>query len=137
MVLDVLAELGVILLLVEVGMQMDLADLRAVGGSALSVAVLGVAAPFVGGFAVMSALGADFGIALFLGAALTATSVGITAGVFTELRMVATVEARTVLGAAVADDVVGLLALTVVGAVVAGAGLSATGMAATIAREGS
>jgi len=56
----------VILLLVEVGMQMDLADLRAVGGSALSVAVLGVAAPLVGGFAIMSALGADFGIALFL-----------------------------------------------------------------------
>ena len=135
-VLDVLAELGVILLLVEVGMQMDLADLRAVGGSALSVAVLGVAAPLVGGFAVMSALGADFGIALFLGAALTATSVGITARVFTELRMVATVEARTVLGAAVADDVIGLLALTVVGAIVAGAGLSATGMAATIALAG-
>ena len=131
-VLDVLAELGVILLLVEVGMQMDLADLRAVGSSALLVAVLGVAAPLVGGFAVMVALGADPGIAVFLGAALTATSVGITARVFTELRMVATVEARTVLGAAVADDVIGLLALTVVGAAVAGAGLSATGMAGTV-----
>ena len=136
LVLEVLAELGVILLLVEVGMQMDLADLRAVGGSALSVALLGVAAPLVGGVAVMSALGAEFGIALFLGASLTATSVGITARVFRELRMVSAVEARTVLGAAVADDVIGLLALTVVIAVVAGGGLSAIGTVGTVALAG-
>ena len=112
--LNVLGELGVILLLLGVGMEMDLAGLGAVGRSAMSVACVGVVVPMAGGFAVASALGHSDNQSLFIGAALAATSVGITARVFSDLRALATVEARTVLAAAVADDVLGLVILTVV-----------------------
>ena len=113
-VLRVLGELGVILLLLEVGLQMDLAELGAVGRASLLVATIGVAVPFVLGFAVASGFGHTGNTALFVGAALTATSVGITARVFGDLRALTSAEARTVLGAAVADDVMGLVILTVV-----------------------
>ena len=112
--LNVLGELGVILLLLGVGMEMDLAGLGAVGRSAMSVACVGVVVPMAGGFAVALALGHSDNQSLFIGAALAATSVGITARVFSDLRALATVEARTVLAAAVADDVLGLVILTVV-----------------------
>lgn len=121
-VLSTLAELGVILLLLEVGMHMDLRELRAVGSSALAVAVVGVAIPFASGIAIGSMFGLDRNQSLFVGAALTATSVGITARVFGELKKLATVEARTVLGAAVADDVIGLIILTVVTRIATGEG---------------
>ncbi len=121
-VLSTLAELGVILLLLEVGMHMDLRELRAVGSSAMSVAVVGVVIPFGAGIGVGSLFGLDRNQSLFVGAALTATSVGITARVFGELRKLATVEARTVLGAAVADDVIGLIILTVVTRLATGEG---------------
>lgn len=113
-VLHVLAELGVILLLLDVGMEMNLRELAAVGRASLAVAVVGVVLPFVTGWGGASILGMSGHEALFVGAALTATSVGITARVFGDLRALATVEARTVLGAAVADDVIGLVILTVV-----------------------
>lgn len=113
-VLRVLGELGVILLLLDVGLEMDIGELAAVGRAALAVAAIGVVLPMAGGIAAASALGMSANEALFVGAALTATSVGITARVFGDLRMLATVEARTVLGAAVADDVMGLVILTVV-----------------------
>ena len=113
-VLRVLGELGVILLLLEVGLEMDLGELGAVGRASLSVASVGVAVPFALGFGTGLAFGMDGNEALFVGAALTATSVGITARVFGDLRALASVEARTVLGAAVADDVMGLVILTVV-----------------------
>ena len=113
-VLRVLGELGVILLLLEVGLEMDLGELGAVGRASVSVATVGVAVPFALGFGTGHALGMDGNEALFVGAALTATSVGITARVFGDLRALASVEARTVLGAAVADDVMGLVILTVV-----------------------
>jgi Kef-type K+ transport system membrane component KefB len=113
-VLRVLGELGVILLLLEVGLQMDLAELGAVGRASMLVATVGVAAPFALGFAVASGFGHTGNTALFVGAALTATSVGITARVFGDLRALTSTEARTVLGAAVADDVMGLVILTVV-----------------------
>jgi len=112
--LRVLGEIGVILLLLQVGMGMDLRELGAVGRASISVAVIGVVVPTVTGFGVAAAFGYDPKISLFLGAALAATSVGITARVFSDLRALATVEARTVLGAAVADDVLGLVILTVV-----------------------
>ena len=112
--LQVLGEIGVILLLLQVGMEMDLGELGAVGRASVSVAVVGVVVPMVGGFGVSELFGYDAKTALFLGAALAATSVGITARVFSDLRALATVEARTVLGAAVADDVLGLVILTVV-----------------------
>jgi Kef-type K+ transport system membrane component KefB/predicted amino acid-binding ACT domain protein len=112
--LQVLGEIGVILLLLQVGMEMDLGELGAVGRASVSVAVVGVAVPMVAGFGVSELFGYDANTALFLGAALAATSVGITARVFSDLRALASVEARTVLGAAVADDVLGLVILTVV-----------------------
>ena len=117
-VLRVLGELGVILLLLEVGMEMDLRELRSVGRASVSVATVGVVVPFIAGFGVGRAYGMDGNEALFVAAALTATSVGITARVFGDLRALASVEARTVLGAAVADDVMGLVILTVVTRVV-------------------
>ncbi len=113
-VLRVLGELGVILLLLQVGLEMDLVELGKVGRSSLSVAVVGVVAPLVLGLAAMELVGDEFNTALFVAAALTATSVGITARVFGDLRALATTEARIVLGAAVADDVIGLVVLTVV-----------------------
>jgi len=113
-VLRTLGEIGVILLLLEVGMEMNLSELGRVGRASLTVASVGVVAPLVLGAGAMQLLGHDFNTSLFIGAALTATSVGITARVFGDLRALATTEARIVLGAAVADDVMGLVVLTVV-----------------------
>jgi Kef-type K+ transport system membrane component KefB len=121
----VLGEIGVILLLLQVGMEMDLEELTAVGRSALSVALIGVAVPMASGFAVGQLLGYGTNTSLFLGAALAATSVGITARVFSDLRALASVEARTVLGAAVVDDVLGLVILTVVVRIVSEGSVSA------------
>ena len=133
-VLHTLGEIGVILLLLEVGMQMDLRELRNVGRASLLVATAGVAVPFALGYVVAAALGLDGDQALFTAAALTATSVGITARVFGDLRALATVEARTVLGAAVADDVIGLVILTVVVRLVTGDGrVSVTSVGSVIA----
>ncbi|MEP6661190.1 MAG: cation:proton antiporter [Acidimicrobiales bacterium] len=117
-VLRVLAEVGVILLLLQVGLEMDLGELGSVGRASLSVATVGVIVPFGAGIGTGLAFGLGANEALFVGAALTATSVGITARVFGDLRALASVEARTVLGAAVADDVIGLVILTVVTRVV-------------------
>ncbi|MEI7593005.1 MAG: cation:proton antiporter [Actinomycetes bacterium] len=113
-VLTALGGLGVLLLLFDVGTEMDVADLRLVGRAAITVGVIGVAVPFALGAAVVLAFGLSGNQALFVGAAMTATSVGITARVFGDLKALATIEARTVLGAAVADDVIGLVILTVV-----------------------
>lgn len=122
-----LGEIGVILLLMQVGLEMDLAELGRVGRSAILVAVIGIVVPFAAGFGVAAGFGQSGKIALFIGAALTATSVGITARVLGDLRALATSEARIVLGAAVADDILGLVILTVVVKVVTegsiGAGL--------------
>ena len=112
--IGVLAEVGVLLLLFLVGMEMDLIDLRRVGGVATSVAVIGVVIPFATGFGVALAFGQPSKTAVFIGAALTATSVGITARVFGDLGTLSAPESRIVLGAAVVDDVLGLVILTVV-----------------------
>ena len=127
-VLHVLAELGVILLLLEVGLEMDIAELGAVGRASLTVAVIGIVAPMAMGIGTGLAFGMEGNEALFVGAALTATSVGITARVFGDLRALATVEARTVLGAAVADDVLGLVILTVVVRLVTAGSVSIAGV---------
>ncbi len=118
--ISMLAEIGVLLLLLSVGMEMDLAELGKVGAAAMAVAVVGVALPFAAGAGAAFGFGMDGNAAIFFGAALTATSVGITARVFGDLRALATVEARIVLGAAVADDVLGLIILTVVVKLVTG-----------------
>ncbi|MFM7409300.1 MAG: cation:proton antiporter [Actinomycetota bacterium] len=116
--LFLLAELGAILLLMQVGMEIDIGELRSVGRSALTVAIIGVSLPLILGSAAGLALGESGNTALFIGATLTATSVGITARVFGDLRALSTKEARVVLGAAVADDVLGLIILTIVTRVV-------------------
>lgn len=113
-VLRTLGEIGVILLLLDVGMEMDLGELAKVGRASLSVATIGVVAPILLGLGAMQVLGDGFNTSLFIGAALTATSVGITARVFGDLHAFGSIEARVVLGAAVADDVMGLVVLTVV-----------------------
>ena len=118
--LRVLAEIGAILLLFEVGVESDLFQLLAVGWSSLLVATLGVIAPMVLGYIVSSQLlpDASWLTHLFVGGTLTATSVGITARVLKDLGKASTKEARIILGAAVADDVIGLVVLAVVSGLV-------------------
>lgn len=120
-----LGEIGVILLLFQVGLEMDLGEMAKVGKPAFVVAIIGVAVPFAAGFGVAASFGEDTKVALFIGAALTATSVGITARVLGDLRALALRESRIVLGAAVADDVLGLVILTVVVKVVTEGSISA------------
>src|SRR5678815_2475675 len=119
-----LAELGVIILLFEVGLESDLREMVEVGWSSLLVAVLGVIAPFFLGWAVSAYLIPDEPrlVHIFIGATLCATSVGITARVFKDLGKLATREARIILGAAVIDDVLGLLILAVVAGAIRAAG---------------
>ncbi len=125
----VLAEIGVVLLLFEVGLETDLEELLRVGAPALAVALVGMALPFAGGYALTRALGYEVLTAVFVGAALTATSIGITARVLSELKVLATREGQIILGAAILDDVLGLIVLAIVskvaehGALEAGAAL--------------
>ncbi len=117
-----LSELGVVILLFQIGLESNLQEMKKVGVKALVVAVLGVVAPFVLGTYIVGPYffpGQSFNTYLFLGATLTATSVGITARVFKDLKKIKTKEAKIVLGAAVIDDVLGLLILAVVSAIVA------------------
>jgi len=111
-----LAELGVIILLFEVGLESDLKEMMEVGWSSLLVAVVGVVAPFFLGWLVSAYFIPEEPrlVHIFIGATLCATSVGITARVFKDLGKLATREARIILGAAVLDDVLGLLILAVV-----------------------
>ena len=127
-----IAELGVLLLLVQVGMEMDLTELGRVGRASMTVAMIGVAVPFALGGLVGLGFGESGNTALFVGAALTATSVGITARVFGDLKALATTEARIVLGAAVADDVLGLIILTVVVKIVTDGDVDALSIMGTI-----
>lgn len=127
-ILQVLAEIGVVILLFEIGLETDLRALFRVGGSATGVAFAGVSIPFALGFLYwVSPLGnRDFDLVapsttgIFVGAALTATSVGITARVLTDLNALGSVEARLIIGAAVIDDVIGLVLLGLVSALAAG-----------------
>jgi Kef-type K+ transport system membrane component KefB len=113
-ILQQISEIGAVLLLFEVGLECDIDELFKVGREAMWVACVGVAAPFAMGFLVANALGQKTPQAIFVGAALTATSVGITARVFSDLSALQMREARIVLGAAVADDVIGLIILATV-----------------------
>jgi len=113
-VYEVMAELGLVVLLFFVGLETRLDDLLRVGPRSLTVAVLGVALPFTLGTAFMAFTDHPNTEALFVGAALVATSVGITARVLRDLGVLASKEARIILGAAVADDILALLMLTAV-----------------------
>ncbi len=132
-VLHLLSELGVVLLLFLIGLETDLHRLLSVGGAAVSVAVAGVALPFVAGYGVGAFLGYPTTVAVFLGAALTATSVGITARVLSDLGHLKTDESQVILGAAVVDDVLGLVLLSVISTVAAGERLTTAGVARTFA----
>jgi len=116
-----IAELGVIVLLLQIGLETRLKDLVAVGPTAAAVGVVGIFLPFLlGAFLVGPLLlpGLERNTYLFLGATLAATSVGITGRVFRDLGRLDTPEARIVLGAAVIDDVLGLVILAVVSSLV-------------------
>lgn len=114
-VISVLSEIGVIILLFEIGLESDLKELLRVGPQAAVVAVVGVVVPFAAGTAGLIGL---FGIptipAVFAGAALTATSIGITAKVLAELQRLSSAEGQIIIGAAVLDDVLGIIVLAVV-----------------------
>ena len=115
-VISALAELGVIILLFEVGLQSDLGEMLEVGWSSLSVAIAGVVVPFFLGWGVSAYFlpSEPTLVHIFIGATLCATSVGITARVLKDLDALRSREARIILGAAVIDDVLGLLVLAVV-----------------------
>ena len=114
-VVSVLAELGVIILLFEIGLESELRELTKVGYQAAVVAVVGVVVPFLAGTVGLIALFHTPTIpAIFAGAALTATSIGITSKVLSELGHLKSREGQIIVGAAVIDDVLGIIVLAVV-----------------------
>ena len=127
-IITFLAELGVVILLFQIGLESNIHKMRKVGGRALLVAIIGVVAPFLLGTYIVGPLllpGLASHAYLFLGAALSATSVGITARVFRDLRKLQSPESQIVLGAAVFDDVIGLIILAVISALVTVGAVSA------------
>ena len=142
-VIHLLAEVGVAVLLFEIGLETDLKEMFRVGGASASVAVVGVALPFLLGYLYWLFADPNIGahpegishgmVSVFVGATLTATSVGITARVLTDLKLMHRAESRIIIGAAVIDDVLGLVILAVVSGLAAGAALSLVGIATTFA----
>jgi Kef-type K+ transport system membrane component KefB len=147
-VVDALSRIGVILLLFEVGLESTVQQMLKVGWSSLAVASLGIAAPFALGYGVSrlsihrlpsELLASSPGLSLeyvhlFIGAVLCATSVGITARVFKDLGKLHLKEARIILGAAVIDDVMGLILLAVISSIVAAAETGTAMQVGTIIR---
>ncbi len=139
-IITILAELGVLVLLFEIGLETDLREMRKVGGSAIAVALVGVVLPFLAGYLYWINVphgmgeGSTLGTAaVFIGAALTATSVGITARVLSDLGNLSSMEGRIIIGAAVLDDVLGLVILTVVSGIAAGGTMSPYSVARILA----
>ncbi len=112
--LQMMAQIGVTLLLFEIGLESDMRALLRVGWQSLLVGLIGMIAPFGLGLAVMLASGAGMMTAVFVGAALTATSIGITINVLQELKQLKTKAGQTILGAAILDDILGVVVLSVV-----------------------
>lgn len=127
-VMHALGELGVLILLFQIGLHTDLRSLAKVGPTALLSGGVGVVLPFVGGFGVSRMLGVEPLAAIVVGASLTATSIGISARVLSDLGQLKTPEGQVVIGAAVFDDVIGLIILSVVASMVAGSDLSVAGV---------
>jgi Kef-type K+ transport system membrane component KefB len=130
-VLHLLAEVGVVILLFEIGLETNLRKLLRVGGASAAVAIVGVVLPFALGYAVCWALGLGNPVAVVAGATLTATSVGITARVLADLNRLQEPESQIVLGAAVIDDVIGLVILAVVSGLTQGQEVTLLGVAQT------
>jgi Kef-type K+ transport system membrane component KefB len=114
LVYQTIAELGLVVLLFSVGLETALDELLAAGPRAVGVAILGVMLPFAMGAGFMAATGSDTAESLFVGAALAATSIGITARVLRELGILELAEANIIIGAAVIDDILALVVLTAV-----------------------
>jgi Kef-type K+ transport system membrane component KefB len=130
-VIHSLGQLGVMVLLFEIGLHTDVRALLNVGGAALAVAVVGVALPFAFGYGVCAALGLGVVPSIVAGAALTATSISISARTLSDLGHLNTSEGQIVLGAAVIDDVIGLIILSVVAGIVGGVSVSVGSIALT------
>ena len=128
--LQIVAEVGVILLLFEVGLESHLSELLEVGLSAMLVAILGVVAPLGLGYWVSAYFlaGEPWYVHLFVGGTLAATSVGITARVLQDLKKIESKESRIILGAAVVDDVLGLIILAVISGIVTSIGAGGEGV---------
>ena len=124
-----LAQLGIVLLLFMIGLNTELEELIRVGGAAVVVAIAGVVLTFAGGFAIGRLLHLPYLVAVFLGGSVTATSVGISARVLADLGHLRDREAQVILGAAVVDDIIGVLLLTLIGAIAEGGGVSAYAIA--------
>jgi Kef-type K+ transport system membrane component KefB len=130
-VIHLLAEVGVVLLLFQIGLETNLPRLLKVGPAAAAVAVTGVVVPFALGYLVALLLGLETLPAVVCGAALTATSVGITARVLSDLGRLQEPESQIVLGAAVIDDIIGLIILAVVANIMAGGELTVASVGIT------
>ena len=115
MVVDTVAQMGVVVLLFMVGLETRPDELYCVGTDAVLVGVLGVALPFAAGWGYMALTGAPLSEQLFIATALVATSVGITARVLRDKGLIDTRAARIIIGAAVIDDILGMLILAIVG----------------------
>ncbi|MBO7352465.1 MAG: cation:proton antiporter [Candidatus Methanomethylophilaceae archaeon] len=114
-VIYTLAELGVIFLLFSVGLETKVKDLLGSGRSAMLCALLGVILPFIAGLALVLAVGGyDMNCAMFMGAAMVATSVGITARIIKDMKLMEVKESRIIIAAAVIDDVLGMIVLAIV-----------------------
>ncbi|PWK89802.1 cation:proton antiporter [Fulvimonas soli] len=131
--LDVLAEIGVVLLLFAVGLETRLEDLKRVGKAAFLVGVLGVLVPFGLGGLWAHGSGFDWSKSLFVAAAFVATSAGITARVLQELGALQRTESKVILGAAVIDDILAMLLLGVVVSLQGGGGLDLSHLAMVLA----
>ena len=131
------AELGIVLLLFIVGLESDMRGLMKVGPNAAGVAVVGVVLPVLLGVGAGAALGFAEGLqGWFVGAMLAATSVGITAKMLEEDHVVSTPSALVILGAAVIDDVLGILLLAVLASIVTTGGVSPLGVAVIVLKAG-
>lgn len=130
--LAVFAEIGVILLLFYVGLETRLSDLAAVGRTALAVGLLGVVVPAGGGLALGLALGRDAATVVFLAAALAATSVGVTSAVLVALDRLDHPAGRTIIAAAIVDDILALIVLAAAVGLAADGGFDAVGLATTV-----
>lgn len=131
--IHMLAQLGLLILLFEIGLATDLRALTKVGGTAAVIAVGGVVLPFALGYAALAAFGIT-GISAIVGAAtLTATSIAISTRVLAELGFLHTKEGRVVLGAAVLDAIIGLVILSVIASFAAGTAITTTGVVRAMA----
>lgn len=132
-ILDVFAELGVMFLLFAVGLETRVKDLMSVGKAAFLVASLGVLIPFLFGYLYITCTDGHMYHALFMGAAMVATSVGITARVIKDMRLTDAKESRIIIGAAVIDDILGMIVLAIVSGMASSGDLNVTDIIITTA----